>query len=106
MIASPYSRWSEASTRAPKWLAVSYAHAPKVSCLYTPQPQGSTHLETVADSEDGDAGVVNGGVNPRRILLVDRERRARQNDTCVGQTVSICCKGRELLAAPHPWAST
>lgn len=54
---------------------------------------GCTHLETVADSEDGDAGVVNGRVNPRRILLVNRERRARQNDACASRGISACCKG-------------
>ena len=86
MIASPYSRWSDASTRAPKKLAVSCSKgsASALLCGRAKRPvEGSrTHLEAVADSEDGDAGVKDGGVDARSVLLVDRERRARQDDAC------------------------
>jgi hypothetical protein len=83
MIASPYSRWSEASTRAPKKLAVSCSSKMRVSVVEERgRKRGKTHLKSVTDTENGDASVEHRRVNAGSTLLVDGEGRAGKDDTC------------------------
>jgi hypothetical protein len=63
-----------------------------------------THLQAIADAENGDAQLENLGVDVRRVAIIHRVGRARQYHACVYDTIQKRCardqEGTRTLGFP------